>query len=141
MKKISFSLFLFLIVIYQIKAQSNPFKIDLINGKKDYTKISFRLDTEGLSKFLGQDLDKKIFNIAQYANIQLMLSMQNQLSYIPIQTGDNVIMYFEDNKVAVKLSCSAKNGIGNVIEKTYTVILNSNDYSSMDNIELYRIYD
>jgi hypothetical protein len=65
--------------------------------------------------------------------------MKFPLSYSPIQTKDNNIMVF-DEKIAIRLSTLGKNSYGNELEKSYTILLKSDDYSDISKIKVDMVF-
>ena len=113
----------------------------LKNGIGQEVPITFIiLGRDKLDSVLVNNVDKKIENAIFVANLELEYSMKNKLSYTPLQTSDNNIMYFKDNQIVVSLSCSGKNGYGNSIEKTYNICLVSDDYGDISKIKSKYIF-
>ena len=112
----------------------------LENGKDIKQPISFKLlGKSTIDSLLGNNSIEKIQNCLTISNIKLRYSMKSPLSYSPIQTGDNKVMSFQ-GKIAITLSTSAKNAYGNEIEKSYTILLKSDDYSDLSKIKVDMVF-
>ena len=121
-------------------AQFPKVNAQLENGKGIKHLISFELwDKPKIDSLLGNNSSKKIQNCLIVANINLKVSMKFPLSYSPIQTNDNDIMVL-DEKIAIRLSTLGKNSYGNELEKSYTILLKSDDYSDISKIKVDMIF-
>jgi hypothetical protein len=139
MKKVLLGLVLVLGTLVS-KAQFPKVNAQLENGKGIKQLISFELwGKPKIDSLLGNNSSKKIQNCLIVANIELKCSMKFPLSYSPIQTKDNNIMVF-DEKIAIRLSTLGKNSYGNELEKSYTILLKSDDYSDISKIKVDMVF-